>query len=628
MRLYSTAVKVHLILAIVSFTHASCASSTTLHVFQHKANALACSQCSKPSPLGSKRLFLKDGTRSLQFGSFGNCRLRGGAADAKPMCDVPGPTTRPLSQTIKSQTSFSSEKYLPTPSDAASNVPLSDLVSLLQAQESVLMMQASRCRAAAQRLLFIQQLLYTKVYGKGGEPKNRDELEDEIRGWKAATYEMHRGLSKCINSAGSSFAELLGEPKLVLPELSKASEFYAGIESDVTTERHSEEDEDVAVAKKTKKISIADGVDGPTTKIDRKRAFDSQMLFTPDIEAKYRVATWHGLAVYGAIADKSQTIYEYPGDTELHIVWDIDQSKLVGEGTNDVELVIKCVLWWKEELQHDPGFIPAVVPEQIRNEFRDYCAKFDLEQAFKSVMHLLLRPKIRDFVKQHSQAKWWTFTNKDREVDGQIVRDVSDEDGLVGKFQPNVHEVSGKPVVDANKYALQVLDECANQHAGIVSQERPIIGVRGQRKDLGRVAKLIQAKRLKEGSTESKPVTVILLDDRKQDAYGNCQANDPRILCPVPGYQAITPEQGVELVNVMEKILPVDTLLKFYKAFRAVDPAHALVQCVEIMSDDQSMLLKRIGSGENTRFEYRPKVSSSQQLPPLPVFKRVVCRAT
>jgi hypothetical protein len=77
---------------------------------------------------------------------------------------------------------------------------------------------------------------------------------------------------------------------------------------------------------------------------------------------------------------------EYPGDTELHLVWDIDQSKLVGEGTNDVELVnqsnlreicianhltwrgaqvIKCVLWWKEELNHDHGFIPSSVPESV-----------------------------------------------------------------------------------------------------------------------------------------------------------------------------------------------------------------------------------------------------------------------
>ena len=41
--------------------------------------------------------------------------------------------------------------------------------------------------------------------------------------------------------------------------------------------------------------------------------------------------------------DQHNLIAEYPGDTELHLVWDIDQSKLVGEGTNDVELV-RC-LW-------------------------------------------------------------------------------------------------------------------------------------------------------------------------------------------------------------------------------------------------------------------------------------------
>ena len=46
--------------------------------------------------------------------------------------------------------------------------------------------------------------------------------------------------------------------------------------------------------------------------------------------------------------------YEYAEGTELHLIWDVDQSKLVGQGTNDVELVLKCVLWWKEELKHDP----------------------------------------------------------------------------------------------------------------------------------------------------------------------------------------------------------------------------------------------------------------------------------
>jgi hypothetical protein len=49
----------------------------------------------------------------------------------------------------------------------------------------------------------------------------------------------------------------------------------------------------------------------------------------------------------------------------------------------------------------------------------------------------------------------------------------------------------------------QVLDECANEHAGMQAEERPIIGVRGQRKDLARVAKLIQVRAV--------PIQAILL---------------------------------------------------------------------------------------------------------------------
>jgi hypothetical protein len=53
-------------------------------------------------------------------------------------------------------------------------------------------------------------------------------------------------------------------------------------------------------------------------------------------------------------------------------------------------------------------------------------------------------------------------------------------------YQTHTHEISGRPVVDANKYALQVLDRTACKHLGIQNQERPLIGVRGQRKDMGR----------------------------------------------------------------------------------------------------------------------------------------------
>ena len=90
-------------------------------------------------------------------------------------------------------------------------------------------------------------------------------------------------------------------------------------------------------------------------------------------------------------------------------------------------------------------------------------------------------------------------------------------------FQSYPHEISGRPVVDANKYALQVLDRTACKHLGIQNQERPLIGVRGQRKDMARVVKLIKKRRERDGAALDTPVTVCLIDDRKCDAWGNCQ---------------------------------------------------------------------------------------------------------
>ena len=49
-------------------------------------------------------------------------------------------------------------------------------------------------------------------------------------------------------------------------------------------------------------------------------------------------------------------------------------------------------------------------------------------------------------------------------MDGDIVREVSDEDGLCGMYQDEVHEVSGRPVIDANKMALRLLEERADRY--------------------------------------------------------------------------------------------------------------------------------------------------------------------
>lgn len=210
---------------------------------------------------------------NIQGDAYGReARLRGGSTAES----IPGPTTKPLTQLSKQQSSFQGEQGSKTENKDVSMTPigstLSELVSMLQAQESALMMQASRCRAAAQRLIFIQQLFYTKIYSKGGEPKSQAELEEEVVRWRVSTFEMHRQLNKCLISAGKNFAELLGEAPLSLPDISsRSSDLQGGLDSAVTPEHHSEEDEEVSKAK----AAISQG---PTIRtIDRKRALDTQV---------------------------------------------------------------------------------------------------------------------------------------------------------------------------------------------------------------------------------------------------------------------------------------------------------------------------------------------------------------
>jgi hypothetical protein len=210
---------------------------------------------------------------TVQGDSYGReARLRGGSTAES----VPGPTTRPLTQAAQPASPFQGEQGSKLDIKEMAKTPigssLSELISMLQAQESALMMQASRCRAATQRLIFIQQLFYTKIYSKGGEPKSQAELEEEVVRWRLSTYDMHRQLNKCLVSAGKNFAELLGELPLSLPDVGiKSADLQGALDSAVTPEHHSEEDEDVTKAK----AAISQG---PTIRtIDRKRALDTQV---------------------------------------------------------------------------------------------------------------------------------------------------------------------------------------------------------------------------------------------------------------------------------------------------------------------------------------------------------------
>jgi len=499
-------------------------------------------------------------------------------------------------------------------SSAEHRSPLSHILLMFKNQEQAMLLQAQRCRSAVRRLETLEAIM---MNSREKQPVASTVLS-EVEDWNQCALEMQNKLKDIFGGAGKRMALLLGEK-----EPAEESALFGGVKIDVPNKSDSLPDlarmVDGGVAAHPHK-------EGRKTKLKLMHTASLPVLssmLSPQLEERFRVGTWNDIAVYG-VEKMKDGHYEYAKGTELHVIWDIDQTKLVGEGTNDVELVLKCVLWWKEELEHDLDFIPHDVDPETREEFIDYCKKFDIAEAFDRLMPFLARPFLRDFVKAHPQAKWWTFTNKDRTVEGEIIRDVSDEDGLVGMYQEDKHEVSGRPVKDANKYALLLLSNCTDAYAGFQCQSRPVVGVRGQQKDLKRITKMIDEQNRQNGVT-NRPVTLVLIDDKDMDAYGGSQANEPRCLCLVPAYNAVNEERGAELKATMESILPVDTLRKFYKAFKTADPSHALVQCVEIMSDDQSTLLKREGMMKDPAFVYLPKLEpKSAQPPPLPTFKPVL----
>jgi len=418
--------------------------------------------------------------------------------------------------------------------------PMAESMRIIATQERALLVQASRCRMALARMDMLQKIMASRQ----PQPAEAKEIER----WKVSSVTMQNQLKNYLGTAGREIAELIGEKSLGsvhqdLADVSSVTPDYHSEDDDaIAAAKRRMMDVADGPTIRTKDGSVANmkaatQVDTASGEIDDQAMGESldlsdegvaiaapkmaaagkqptqgpyapatwsgaasvkqrpsisppkavgKPVFAQELEDTYRVATYEGIPVYGAVKSQDGHVYSYAADTELHLVWDVDQSKLVGEGTNDVELVIKCVLWWKEEMSHDPHFVPTNVPDNIRKEFQEYCDAFDVEKALESVMPLLVRPGAKAFVDAHPTAKWWTFTNKDREVDGQVVRDVSDDDGQVGMFQSYPHEISGRPVVDANKYALQVLDRTACKHLGIQNQERPLIGVRGQRKDMGR----------------------------------------------------------------------------------------------------------------------------------------------
>jgi len=95
-------------------------------------------------------------------------------------------------------------------------------------------------------------------------------------------------------------------------------------------------------------------------------------------------------------------------------------------------------------------------------------------------------------------------------------------------------------------------------------------------------------------------------------------------LAVIPCFNAISEEGASDFIGIMEDILPLEVLGRFYRAFRNADNSHALVQCVEIMSDDHATLMKRSGVIWDPEFKWKPKTEPALKHPPsIPLFTPV-----
>ena len=492
--------------------------------------------------------------------------------------------------------------------------PLADSILAVKEQERQHLLQAARCRSALRRMLILERILMSRGQYNTIQSQVPSAVSREVAAWRACGNEIskhmdqtfHCGpaltIAKVLESAATLPADLLprdekGEAESGLNETkSTRTRLYRKLSpspsrQDLLSDAAKREwgmDLEARLARRRwqhpyKSASrVASNADIPVG--------DSPL--PPHLEERFRIGTWNSIPVYG-VCQTADGNYEYADGTELHLIFDVDGTKLVGEGTNDVELVLKCMLWWKEELEHDANFIPKEINTCVRAEFTDFCKNYNMSAALDRLMPYISRPHLKSFVDRYSDAKWWTFTNKDRIVDGDIMREVSDEDGLCGMYQDEVHEVSGRcvhhapapapapvrsrarthtctdmceyrPVIDANKMALRLLEERVDVYAGMKNQERPLVGVRGEQKDLTRVARLLKCK-LDKGRQEPRPITLCLLDDKAKDGWGKCQVNDQRCLAVVPAYTAISEQDAETFSAIMEEILPLDTLGRFYR---------------------------------------------------------------
>lgn len=268
--------------------------------------------------------------------------------------------------------------------------PLAESIEIMKEQERLHLTQAARCRSAMRRMLMLDRIAASRdQYHSNLLPP---AIAREIAAWQACGKDVEMEIRASSAGAHATMAKILDNAAAIPPGLISAeknlheqksrirtalspSTSFGDMLTDKADAGWDEELEKRLSRRRWQQPYERDSCRDQVHLLSSIPAGDTPL--PQHLEEKFRVGTWADIPVYG-ISKTPEGNYEYAQGTELHVIWDVDQSKLVGEGTNDVELVLKCVLWWKEELEHDKQFIPHEIDECIRLEFTQFCKDFDM----------------------------------------------------------------------------------------------------------------------------------------------------------------------------------------------------------------------------------------------------------
>ena len=244
---------------------------------------------------------------------------------------------------------------------------LEQCILMVNEQERQHLVQAARCRSAARRMLILERLYNSRdQYHSSLLPP---AITREVAAWRGCGAELQALTHQLRTGAAATISKILDNGAIIPQELLRAStpakqppRLAASVEQPVR-----DLELEARLARRKWQQPYRD-----TSRMFCQSIPAGDTPLPQHLEDRFRVGTWADIPIYG-VSRSMNGGYEYAQGTELHLIWDVDQSKLVGEGTNDVELVLKCVLWWKEELKHDEHFVPKDVDEPIRSEFKQFC---------------------------------------------------------------------------------------------------------------------------------------------------------------------------------------------------------------------------------------------------------------